>query len=84
MFSRRAAAYIQGSDCVRSRTESGSGTLYVLRPRTAHHNGANHYGLASRSSQITHLFRAYPPLCGHHTGLGRLSRNVRITQDIRI
>ena len=45
MFSRRAAAYIQGSDCVRSRTESGSGTLYVLRPRTAHHNGANHYGL---------------------------------------
>ena len=33
---------------------------------------------------MTHLFRAYPPLCGHHTGLGRLSRNVRITQDIRI
>ena len=73
MFSRRAAAYIQGSDCVRSRTESGSGTLYVLRPRTAHHNGANHYGLASRSSQMTHLFRAYPPCVVPTQGLAVLA-----------
>ena len=64
----------------------GKRQWHALRPPAAHRPSQRRQSLwpCIPQQQMTHLLPGVSAAVWHHTGLGRLSRNVRITQDIRI